>query len=161
MEIVLRATAVYVFLWLVARGVGKRELAELSAFELILLVTMGDLIQQGVTQEDMSVTGAFLAVGTLAFWIMVFAYLSFRFRGLRRGLEGVPAIVVRDGRPLDDVLRLERVSLDEVKEEARNQGIADLADVDIGVLEADGRFSFLRRAAGDDQAQGSPSRHRT
>lgn len=161
MEIIIRATAVYLFLWLLARGVGKRELAELSAFELILLVTMGDLIQQGVTQEDMSVTGAFLAVGTLAFWIMVFAYLSFRFGGLRRGLEGVPAIVVRDGRPLDEVLRLERVSLDEVKEEARNQGIADLGEVQIGVLEADGRFSFLRRTADDARPQGSPERHRT
>ena len=55
-----------------ARGTGKRELSEMTAFELILLVTMGDLIQQGVTQEDMSITGAFLAVGTLAFWILVF-----------------------------------------------------------------------------------------
>ncbi len=160
MEIILRATAVYLFLWLVARGVGRRELAELSAFELIQLVTMGDLIQQGVTQEDMSVTGAFLAVGTLAFWILVFSYLSFRFRGLRRGVEGIPAIVVRDGRALEEVLRLERVSLDEVKEEARNQGITDLDDVEIGVIEADGRFSFLRRT-GDAAPQGSPERHKT
>lgn len=165
MEIIVRASAVYFFLWLLARGVGKRELAELSAFELILLVTMGDLIQQGVTQEDQSITGAFLAVGALSFWIVVFSYLSYRFRGLRRGLEGTPSLVVRDGRPLDEVLRIERVSLDELKEEARNQGIGDLDDVEIGVLEPDGRFSFLRRAtapAGDDQDQGgSPPRHRT
>ena len=121
---------------------------------------MGDLIQQGVTQEDMSVTGAALAVGTLAFWILVFSYLTFRFRGLRRGLEGAPIIVVRNGRPLDEVLRMERVTLDEVKEEARNQGIADLDDVEIGVLEPDGRFSFLRRTGFGEQA-GSPERHKT
>jgi uncharacterized membrane protein YcaP (DUF421 family) len=161
MEIILRATAVYFFLWAVARGAGKRELAELSAFELILLVTMGDLIQQSVTQEDMSVTGAFLAVGTLAFWILVFAYLSFRFGRVRRGVEGTPVIVVRHGQPLKDVLRVERVTLDEVKEEARNQGIADLDDVAIGVLESDGRFSFLKRTADGDEPQGSPQRHRT
>jgi uncharacterized membrane protein YcaP (DUF421 family) len=145
----------------VARGVGKRELAELSAFELILLVTMGDLIQQGVTQEDQSITGAFLAVGALSFWIVVFSYLSYRFRGLRRGLEGTPSLVVRDGRPLDEVLRIERVSLDELKEEARNQGIGDLDDVEIGVLEPDGRFSFLRRTSTRGDQEGSPPRHRT
>ena len=160
MEIVARTTVIYLFLWVVARGVGKRELAELSAFELILLVTMGDLIQQGVTQEDMSVTGAALAVGTLAFWILVFSYLTFRFRGLRRGLEGAPIIVVRNGRLLDEVLRMERVTLDEVKEEARNQGIADLDDVEFGVLEPDGRFSFLRHTRPDAQA-GSPEPHKT
>ena len=160
MEIIVRATLVYLFLWVVARGVGKRELAELSAFELILLVTMGDLIQQGVTQEDQSVTGAFLAVGTLSLWILVFSYLSFRFRGLRRGLEGTPSLVVRDGRALEEVLRLERVTLDELKEEARNQGIADLDDVEFGVLEPDGRFSFLRRAPRNPQ-QGSPPRHKS
>lgn len=145
-----------------AGGARRRqaELAELSAFELILLVTMGDLIQQGVTEEDQSVTGAFLAVGTLSFWILVFSYLSFRFRSLRRGLEGAPILVLRDGRPLEAVLRMERVTLDELKGEARNQGIADLDDIEIGVLEPDGRFSFLRRVAGEAQ-HGSAPRHKT
>ena len=152
MEIILRATAIYFFLFLVARGTGKRELSEMTVFELILLVTMGDLIQQGVTQEDMSVTGAFLAIGTLAFWIVVMAYLSFRFQKLRPALEGVPVVVVRDGEPLSEVLRVERVTLDEVEEGARNQGVADLADVDLAVLEPDGRFSFLTEIGDDDQA---------
>ena len=134
-----------------ARGVGKRELSEMTAFELILLVTMGDLIQQGATQEDMSVTGAALAVGTLALWILVFAYLSWRFRGLRPALEGLPVIVIRQGRPLDKVLEIERLTLEEVCEEARNQGITDLAEVEIGVLEPDGKFSFLKTAGGGDQ----------
>ena len=159
MEIVLRATAIYVFLWVVARGVGKRELSEMTAFELILLVTMGDLIQQGATQEDMSITGAMLAVGTLAFWILVFAYLSWRFRPLRPALEGVPVVVIREGRPLDQVLRIERVTLDEVCEAARNQGITDLADVEIGVLEPDGKFSFLK-ALDDPARHGSPEKHK-
>ena len=122
--------------------------------------THGDLIQQGATQEDMALTGTALAVGTLALWILVFSYLSFRFRPLRRALEGAPTIVVHRGRPLEAVLRIERVTLDEVKEEARNQGIADLDDVEFGVLEPDGRFSFLRRTGPADQAD-SPGRHRT
>jgi uncharacterized membrane protein YcaP (DUF421 family) len=143
MELVVRATIVYFFLWAVARGVGKRELSELTAFELILLVIMGDLVQQGVTQEDMSITGAILAVGTLAFWINVFSYCSFKFRSARPLLEGLPVVVVQDGQPLEEMLSLERVTLDEVKEVARNQGIADLSRVRLGVLEPDGKLSFI------------------
>jgi uncharacterized membrane protein YcaP (DUF421 family) len=159
MEIIVRATVIYFFLWAVTRGVGKRELSEMTAFELILLVTMGDLIQQGATQEDMSLTGAGLAVGTLALWISVFAYLSWRFRRLRPALEGVPVIVIRDGRPLEEVLKIERLTLEEIHEEARNQGIDDLGEVRYGVLEPDGNFSFLRVAGGGEH-QGSPAKHK-
>lgn len=158
MEIVIRSTLLYLFLWGIARGVGKRELSEMTAFELILLVTMGDLVQQGITQEDMSITGAMLAVGTMTLWILAFAYLSWRFRRLRPAFEGVPVVVIRHGRPLDKVLRIERLTLDEVCEAARNQGVGDLADVDIGVLEPDGKFSFLTSTGRDDQ-QGSEEKH--
>ena len=159
MEIIVRATVIYFFLWAVARGVGKRELSEMTAFELILLVTMGDLIQQGATEEDMSLIGAGLAVGTLALWILVFAYLSWRFRRLRPPLEGIPVIVIHHGRPLDEVLRIERLTLEEVCEEARNQGIHDLAEVEVGVLEPDGKFSFLKRTGDDDEHLGSKPKH--
>jgi uncharacterized membrane protein YcaP (DUF421 family) len=158
MEIILRSTIIYFFLWAVARGVGKRELSEMTAFELILLVVMGDLIQQGATQEDMSMTGAVLAVGTLAMWILVFAYLSWRFRRLRPVMEGVPVVVIHNGEPLDEVLAIERLTLQEILEAARNQGITDLAEVDIGVLEPDGKFSFLQSSGRSDQ-QGSPEKH--
>ena len=159
MEIILRATVIYFFLWVVTRGIGKRELSEMTAFELILLVTMGDLIQQGATQEDMSLTGAALAVSTLALWILVFAYSTWRFKGTRSVLEGVPVIVVRDGKPLHDMLKVERLTLEEVCEEARNQGIVDLAEVDVGVLEPDGKFSFLKTSGGSDR-QGTPEKHK-
>ena len=160
MEIIIRSTIIYIFLWAVARGVGKRELSEMTAFELILLVTMGDLIQQGATQEDMSITGAMLAVGTLAFWILVFAYLSWRFKRLRPAFEGVPVVVIRHGRPLDQVLKIERLTLDEVCEAARNQGVRDLAEVEFGVLEPDGKFSFLTTSTDDAEQQGSPEKHK-
>ena len=158
MEIILRATIIYFFLWVLARGIGKRELSEMTAFELILLVVMGDLIQQGATQEDMSLTGAVLSVGTLAMWILISSYLSWRFRRLRSTMEGVPVIVIHRGQPLDEVLAIERLTLDEICEAARNQGITDLADVDIGVLEPDGKFSFLR-ASGKSHQEGSPDKH--
>jgi uncharacterized membrane protein YcaP (DUF421 family) len=145
MEIVVRAAVVYLFVWLIVRGTGKRELAEMTAFELVLLVVMGDLIQQAVTQQDTSVVGGMLAVGTIGFLIVVTSYVSWRFKGTREVIEGVAVVIVRDGKPLEDILRLERVTVDEVLSGARNQGIADLAEVQIGVLEADGKFSFLTR----------------
>ena len=152
MEIVVRASCLYFFLWLVARGIGKRELSEMTAFELILLVTMGDLIQQGVTQEDFSMTGAFLAVGTFALWILVFGYVSWKFPRTRPAIEGVPVVVLRDGRPLDEVLEIERLTVGELCESARNQGIKDLAEVRVGILEPDGKFSFIRVGDAEDGA---------
>jgi uncharacterized membrane protein YcaP (DUF421 family) len=143
MQLVVRATVIYFFLWIVARGVGKRQLTQMTAFELILLVIMGDLIQQGVTQEDTSITGAVLVVSTLAFWIVVMSYLSWRFKRTRSVFEGLPVVVVQDGEPITRVMRLERVTQEEICEGARNQGIDDLRHVRLGVLEPDGKFSFI------------------
>ncbi|HZA27037.1 MAG TPA: YetF domain-containing protein [Actinomycetota bacterium] len=143
MEIIVRATALFFFVWGLMRVMGKRELAELTAFELVLLISIGDLIQQGVTQEDMSITGALLAVGTIGMWILAFSYASFRWRGSRSVIEGFPVVVVQDGRLLDEMLRLERLTSDEVLDAAREQGIQNLDEIRIGILEADGKFSFL------------------
>lgn len=143
MEIVVRAAVVYLFLWSITRVVGKRELGQMSAFELVLLVTMGDLIQQGVTQEDYSVTGAMLAVGTFALLLVFFSWVSWRFPRTRPQLEGSPVVVIHDGRLREDVMRYERLPDTELHEALREQGIDDLSTVRIGVLEPDGRFSFF------------------
>lgn len=162
MEIIIRATVLYFFLWMLTRGLGKRELAEMTAFELLLLMVVGDLIQQGVTQEDMSVTGAILAVGTIGVWILTFSYLGFRFRPARKLIEGVPIVVVKDGRPVEPALRLERVVLEEVLESARNQGISDLRDIELAILEPSGQFSFLeRKGVSDGDSRHHPEKHRT
>jgi uncharacterized membrane protein YcaP (DUF421 family) len=160
MEMVLRATAIYFFLWALTRGLGKRELAEMSAFELLLLITVGDLIQQGVTQEDMSVTGAMLAVGTIGIWILIFSWIGFRWRRARQVIEGVPVVVVRDGRPLEEAMRFERVTLDEILEGAREQGIANLRDVRLAILEPDGRLSFLQQETSDGNHRQAPEKHK-
>jgi uncharacterized membrane protein YcaP (DUF421 family) len=156
MEIVVRATIVYWFLWLVMRGIGKRELSEMSPFELILLVTFGDLVQQGVTQEDFSVTGVVIAVGTFAFWVVLVAYGQFRWPRVRRVVNGTAAVVVRDGIPLERVLRLQRTTLDDVQEAAREQGIGNLRDVRLGILEPDGKFSFIRADSERPSRLGEP-----
>ncbi len=143
MEIVARASVIYVFLWLLTRGLGKRELGEMTAFELLLLVIVGDLIQTGVLQEDTSVTGAMLAVGTIAMWILLVSWASFRWKSARRVLEGTPVVVVRDGSPIMPALKLERVPSTRCWRPPRQQGISNLRDVDLAILEPDGRFSFI------------------
>jgi uncharacterized membrane protein YcaP (DUF421 family) len=143
-EVVLRATVVFVGVFLLTRGLRKRALAELSPFEMLLLVSMGDIIQQGVTQEDYSLTGAALAAGTFGFWITVLTWLSWRSDRARRVIEGVPIVLVRDGEPVDAALRLEHMPLEEVLEAARQQGVADLAEIRYAVLEVSGRISIIR-----------------
>jgi uncharacterized membrane protein YcaP (DUF421 family) len=153
MQVVARAAVLFVFVWVVLRAMGRKELSELSSFELVLLIVMGDLIQQGVTGDDRSVVGAMLAVSTMALMVIAFSYASFRSARARNALEGVPVIVLRDGSLLMDVLRIERLTEEEVVSAAREQNIADLSDIRIGVLEADGRFSFLRSEHNEGSAQ--------
>ena len=145
MEIVVRTVVIFFFILLLTRAMGRKELSELTAFELILLVTIGDLVQQGVTQEDQSLTGAILAVGTLGVLTVSLSYLSYRWRPIRRIIRGLAVVVVRDGRPLEEAMRIERLTIDDVIEGARQQGIDDLGKVKLAVLEPDGRFSFVQR----------------
>lgn len=152
MEIVARSLIVYLFLWLLLRALGKRELGQMSSFELLLLVVLGDLVQQGVTQEDQSVTGALLAIGTIAMFIIATSYLSFRSPRARQAVEGIPAVVVRNGEFLDEVIHLERITHNEILDAARAHGIYDLRSVEIGILESTGRFSFLPSSPNADVA---------
>jgi uncharacterized membrane protein YcaP (DUF421 family) len=161
MDLIVRATVIFFFIWLVMKGVGKRELSQMSPFELVVLVVVGDFVQQGVTGDDRSIVGAMLALSTLAFWVLVLSYVAFRWPRSRDALEGLPVVVVRDGIPLEDHLHLERLTTDELLAEARAQGIANLRDVRLAILEPSGQFSFiLRDGPGSQQsAPGGPSAH--
>ena len=101
MDIVLRAIFLFVFVWVITRAVGRRELSTLEPFDLILLIVLGDLIQQGVTQNDFSVTGAMLAAGTIGLMTIFFSWLNFRSSRAGDFLEGDPVIVVERGKPID------------------------------------------------------------
>lgn len=145
MELVIRATVIFWFLWLVVRGTGKRSLAELTPLDLILVVIIGDIAQQGITQEDMSLTGGMLAVSVFVVWTLAAASLSRRSPRAARVLAGEPVVIVRDGKPLRDRLDRERLTITDLKEAARMEGIGDLGEVAFAVLETDGKFSFITR----------------
>lgn len=147
MEMVFRATVIYWFLWLIVRGSGKRSLAELTPLDLLLIVVLGDFVQQGVTQEDMSMTGAILAVSVFVMWTVAGDAVSRRSRRVSHVLASPPVVIVRAGEPLMDQLQHEKLSLEELKEAARINGFANLSDIEFCVLESDGKFSFIRKSA--------------
>jgi uncharacterized membrane protein YcaP (DUF421 family) len=144
-DLVLRAVVVFFLILVVTRAVGRRELSSMEPFDLILLVVIGDLIQQGVTQSDYSLTGAMIVIVTIAVLTVATAWVSFRFRRLRPLLEGEPIVLVARGRVQESNLRRQRMTVQELLAEARLQSIADLDDLDYAVLETNGRVSFLKR----------------
>ena len=149
MDIVVRGIIMFVFVWFVTRAVGRRELSTLEPFDLILLIVLGDLIQQGVTKNDFSVTGALLAGVSMAVMTVLFASGGFGFpRGLGSILEGDPVVLVERGKTIDRNLRRNRITLEELAAQARlNAQIAHIADVEWAVLETSGQISFIPRSA--------------
>ncbi len=157
MDILIRALVIFLFLWFVVRVGGKREVAQLSAFDMILLITVGDLVSQGIVQEDYSVTAAVIAVATFTLAGMALNAVTFRWPRFRPWLAGRARIVIRDGEPLLETLSGERMTIQDVHEAARQQGIRRLSDIELCVLETDGSFSFFTRDDGDDN-DGAPDR---
>jgi uncharacterized membrane protein YcaP (DUF421 family) len=144
MDIVLRAVAAYVFIIFMLRIIGRRELSSLGPADLVLLVVMGDLVQNGVTQSDDSVTGIFLAIATFAMLTVAMSFLTFKSNRLQTVIEGTPVILVQEGKAIAENLRAERLKIDEIAEEARGQGIESLDQVKWCVLEPSGKMSFIR-----------------
>jgi uncharacterized membrane protein YcaP (DUF421 family) len=145
MDLVVRAIFVFFLMLVITRAVGRRELSSMEPFDLILLVVMGDLIQQGVTQSDYSLTGSTIVIVSIAVLTVGTAYLSYRFRRLRPLLEGEPVVLVAGGRLIESNLRRQRMTVEELLAEARLQSIGGLDAVEYAVLETNGRVSFLKR----------------
>ena len=147
MDIVLRAIIIYLLVFVFTRALGRRELSTLQPFDFILLVVIGDLIQSGVTQNDMSVTGVILVVCTIGMLQVGVSYLSFRVRRLRPILQGEPIVLVENGRIIDKNMRRERLSMDDLSEKARMSEIGSLDDIKWAVLETNGDISFIKQAS--------------
>lgn len=154
MDIVLRASAMFALLYLLIRLLGKRELGQMTPFELVLLVVMGDLIQQGVTHNDFSLTGALLAISTFAFWALVLSWATYLFPPAKDIFEGKPRVIVRNGEIMTDNLRRDRLTRDEILSEMRLAGIERLSAVAWAILEPQGKISFIKRDDGSQAQQG-------
>ena len=145
MDIVLRAAFAFAFVYFLTRIVGRRELSSLEPFDLIMLIVLGDLVQQGVTQSDYSVTGLVLAAGTIALMQVLVSYLNFRFRRLQPMLNGEPIVLVEDGRVLERNIARERLTRDELLEQARQNQIDSFDQIRLAILETSGQISFITK----------------
>ena len=144
MDLVLRAIALYIFVLLVMRMVGRRELSSLTPVDLVLLVVLGDAIQQGLTQDDYSVTGAIIVITTIALLQVLTSYITYLSRRAKRAIDGDPIVLVEDGKLIERNLRRQRLRAGDVAEEMRMQGIGNFTNVRWGILESNGNFSFIK-----------------
>jgi uncharacterized membrane protein YcaP (DUF421 family) len=144
MDLVIRATVVFFFIFLITRIAGRRELSSLEPFDVILLVVLGDLVQQGITQSDESVTGTLIVISTITLLSVAVSWASFRSGRLRLVTEGEPIILIQDGQIIERNLRRERLTRGDIEEEARSQQIDSLGDVRWAILEKAGSISFIQ-----------------
>jgi uncharacterized membrane protein YcaP (DUF421 family) len=143
MDLVIRATVVFLFIYLVTRAAGKRELSSMEPFDLILLVVMGDLVQQSITQSDYSVTGALIVISTITLLTVFVSWINWRFKRMRSMLEGQPVVLVEKGNLIEHNMKRERITPEDIESEARQQQVTDIADIRWALLETNGRISII------------------
>ena len=143
MDLVIRAAVVFLFIYLVTRVAGKRELSSMEPFDLILLVVMGDLVQQSITQSDYSVTGALIVISTITLLTVLVSWVNWRFRSLRSVLEGQPVVLVENGKTIERNMKRERITVEDIESEGRLQQVTDIADIRWALLETSGRISVI------------------
>lgn len=155
MEIAYRALIIFFFLWIITRVVGRSTVGELSTFQLVLFITMGDLVQQAVTQQDYSLTAGIVAVSIFASLTILISWATLRWPRLKSITHGVPVLIVKDGTPIDHAMRRERLTSDDLQAAARQQGFEHLGDIRLAVLEANGSISFFAQDAAEDDRAGA------
>lgn len=144
MDAVLRAAAVYAFLLIIMRISGKRTLAQVTAFDLVLLLIIGESTQQALLGDDFSITNAFIVITTLIGIDIALSLVKERWPRLGTITEGKPLVVVHDGQPLDQAMKWARIDVGDVLEEARaTQGLERLEQVRYAILERDGSISII------------------
>ena len=149
METVYRAAAMFLFLWIITRVVGRSTIGELSTFSLVLFITMGDMVQQSVTGQDYSFTGGLLAIAVFTVLTTALSWINSRWPRVRAITHGVAVVVVNNGEPIVTMLRRERLSIDDLMAAARLKGFERISDIRLAVLEATGQISFFRREDND------------
>ena len=157
MDIVARAAVMFFVLYVLLRIMGKRELGQLTPFELVVMIVLGDLIQQAVTHNDFSLTGAILAVSTFAFLAIAMSWLTYLSPRAEKLLDGEPRVVIRNGKLLKENLRRDRMTQSEVESEMRLAGIATMDQVAWAILEPQGKISFIKKDGSDIIAQDDAS----
>jgi uncharacterized membrane protein YcaP (DUF421 family) len=155
-DMIWRVTFVYVFLMLAFRFTGKREVGQMSAFELVTLLLIPEIFSSALNRSNDSLSLATVSVTTLFLLVFFTGILTFRFRKIDAVIEGNPTVLVRDGKLLERNLRRERVTEEELFAEMHLAGIERLEDLRWAILETEGKIAFIpaRTPASTQQPRG-------
>lgn len=146
MDSVLRTVGLYVFLVVLFRVAGRRTLSEMTNFDFVLLLIISEATQQGMLGDDYSITNALLVIVTLVFLDILLSLAKQRVPRLERVLEGGPTVIVVDGRPREELMRRERIGVDDVLQAARRlQGLERLDQIKYAILESSGGITIIPR----------------
>ena len=143
-EIVLRTAVVYLVVLLGVRLSGKREVGQMTPFDLVLLLLISNSVQNAMTGPDTSVLGGVAAAVTLLLLNYGVGELSGLNRRFRRVVEGQPSLLIHDGKVITEHMKKEHVSMDELQRALREHGISTCSEVALAVLEVDGAISCLK-----------------
>jgi uncharacterized membrane protein YcaP (DUF421 family) len=144
LQIVIRTAIVYIIVLIGVRLSGKREVGQMTPFDLVLLLLLSNSVQNAMTGPDTSLIGGIVAAGTLFLLNLLVADFSGMNQRFRKVVQGSPTMIIHNGDVLIDHMAKEHLTMDELERALREHGIASPSDVSIGVLEVDGSISFLK-----------------
>ncbi|OGC79929.1 MAG: hypothetical protein A2145_05390 [candidate division Zixibacteria bacterium RBG_16_40_9] len=144
LEIVLRAAIIYVVVLIGIRITGKREVGQMTPFDLVLLLLIANAVQNAMVGPDTSITGGLVAAGTLLLVNVVVSYLVWRYKKIRKVVEGTPSLLIHSGKIIKQNLAKEKVPLEALHQALREHGVATIEEVKLAVLEIDGTISVLK-----------------
>lgn len=144
-EKILRSLIIYVFLLIMFRLLGKRQVGQLTSFDLIVLLILSNVLQNAMIGPDNSVTGGLIGATTVLTVNWLVSRIAFLNRGFEKAIEGVPTLLVHDGQIIEANMKKERLSREDLLSNLRSQGVFDLGEVRACVLETSGKLSVLRR----------------
>lgn len=146
---VLRACVIYLLVMVLVRISGKRAVGQFTPFDLVLLILIGNAVQNGINGGDNSLTGAAIMATTLIALNYGVAFVTSRSRKVEKIVEGAPVVLARNGKLFDGVLRRELVSSEDFRESLRMNGVEDVSEVELALLETNGSISVVKTKRDD------------
>lgn len=144
-ELILRPTVVYILLFIGFRWMGKKHIGQLAPFDLVVLLIISETVQNAMIGGDESLIGGLICAATLLILIQLMSWLNWYSKRASRVLEGTPKVLIWHGRRLSAVMRDERISVSELMEALRKNGIANIGNVQVALLENDGKISVIEK----------------
>jgi len=144
-EHIVRGVAVYVFLFVLLRFVGKKHVGELAPFDLLVLLILSETVQNSLVGDDTSLIGGLISATTLVVLAYGISFLTYHSKLAERIIEGKPRILVRHGRRLATEMAKQRISTSELTEALRQQGCGNICRVRAAILENDGRITVIKK----------------